>query len=551
MPVLKFRVERLEELTGLPIGVIEDLLFRLKCETEESPDGEILEVEINPDRPDMYIGEGLARAVLGLAGKRKGWRDLSFEESGLKLVNMSPPSRPHIVAAIVYNVNVDEAYLEELIQFQEKLHDTIGRRRRKVAIGFHDLEKLPSTTLYYREEPVDKASFTPLHGTRPMTAARILEETDQGVAYGKISLSNGKHPFLYSGDEIIAMPPVINSNLTRIEPGTRHLFIDVTGTDRKTVEKTLDIIVGNLAEREGARPARVTVVEGHVSRATPSYTPTITRLSADYVNRVLGTNLNVDEIASLLSRTGHNSDLGEGDVLDVASPPYRVDILGPIDLVEDVAIALGYEELGYNRPVVIDPGRLMDKTLLARTLRDLAIGFGFTEIMQLTLTSPRLLDALGIRERVEVLNPVQYEYSVLRPSIAPSLLSTLQANQHARKPVKIFEIGSIVLPGDPPVDRLAMGLAIMDVEVGYEDIQAVVYSLLRILDLRFTVEPGDKEFLLPGRRARIIVEGEPAGFIGEVSPEVLERLAIEYPVALAELDVEVLAKWKSRMQGRA
>jgi len=549
MPVLKFRIDRLLNLTGLTLGELEELLFRLKCEAEETPEGDMLEVEINPDRPDMYIGEGLARAVLGLAGKRKGWSRPRIDPPSLTLYNERPARRPYIAAAVIYNVNVDEDYFEELIQFQEKLHDTIGRRRKKVAIGFHDLDKLPSNTLYYRDAPISETRFTPLYGDRPLTGAEVLEGTDQGRAYGALALHGNEHPFLYSGETVIAMPPVINSDLTKVEPGTRHLFIDVTGTDKLAVEKTLDIIVGGLTERPNAYAAKVRIVEDGGSYETPHYGAKESSLDPDYANSVLGTSLQPGEIAGHLEAMGHNARPA-GQFIQVESPPYRVDILGPIDLVEDIAIAIGYENLGYNRPAVVDPGRLLPSTRLARALRDLAIGFGFTETMQLTLTSPRLLDTLGIKDRVEVLNPVQYEYSVLRPRLLPSLLNTLQANQHARKPVKIFEIGHVVLPGDPPVDRLRLGLAIMDVEAGYEDVQAVVYSILRILEAPFKVEPAWEPGLIQGRTARILVDGVPAGYMGEVDPQVLERLGIEYPVAVAELDVEVLAEWRSRTRGR-
>jgi len=222
-----------------------------------------------------------------------------------------------------------------------------------------------------------------------------------------------------------------------------------------------------------------------------------------------------------------------------------------VDLAEDAAIALGYENIGWDKPTVREPGRLLWETALSRVLRDLAVGLGFTEVLQLTLTSPTLLDALGYDSRVEVLNPVQREYSVLRPSIIPSLLSVLAQNQHKRKPVKVFEIGSVVEPGEPPRDRLAMGLAILDREVGYEDVQAAVYAILRILGVDFQVREAEAPALIKGRTAEVVVEGRRAGLMGEVEPRALEALGLEYPVAVAELDLEVLAEWSSRTIGRS
>lgn len=543
MPVLRFNTEKLTRQTGLSVEELIEALFKLKCESEIVDD--TLEVEVNPDRPDLYISEGLARAVNALNGRRRGWSLPRTEATNYTLKVDPPETRPYIAAAIVYNVNVDEDYLEELIQFQEKLHDTIGRRRRKVAIGLHDLEKLPSNKLYYKMASLNE-KMTPLDESEEYTISRVLEETQQGRKYGRISLNveRGVHPALYSGDEIIALPPVINSNITRIEPGTRSLFIDVTGTHKETVEKVLDIIVTALAERPGAYIGKVLVEDPHSHWWTPKLSGKRMELSREEVSGTLGVTLSLDSIIDALERTLHNARKESEDSVIVEVAPFRVDILRNIDLIEDIAIALGYESLGYNKPIVEGPGKLLTETRISRVVRDLAIGLGFTEVTQLTLTSPKLLDATGFKDRVEVLNPVQYEYSVLRPSLIPSLLSVAAGNLHAKKPVKAFEIGVVVEPGLPPRDRMRMGLMIMDDEVGYEDIQAAVYSILRILDVEFTVEPYSHPVFIEGRSARIILPGMgAAGVLGEVSPEVLQRLEISFPVAVAELDLEVLSEW--------
>jgi len=547
VPVLRFNVARIEKLTGLPLGVVEELLFRLKCEVEEVEDK--IEVEINPDRPDMYVGEGLARAVLGLAGKRLGWTPPHMEPPRIRLENRSPPQRPYIAAAVVRNVNVDEEYLEELIQFQEKLHDTLGRRRRKAAIGFHDLAKLPSTRLRYESLPLASVAFKPLGSERVMTAEEVLASTEQGAKYGNISMASGEHPFLLAGDEVIAMPPVINAEVTRVEPGTRDLFIDVTGTDEGTVLKVLNVIVGGLSERPGATVEKVLVIEPRGQRETPEYEPTRWTLEPDRVSGLLGVGLEAGDLARLLQMMGHNASPSEA-LVNVEAPPYRVDLISWVDFAEDAAIALGYENIGWEKPIVREPGRLLWETVVSRVLRDLAVGLGFTEVLQLTLTSPTLLDALGYSGRVEVLNPVQKEYSVLRPSMLPSLLTVLVNNQHKRKPIKVFEIGSVVEPGKPPRDRVSMGLAILDREVGYEDVQAAVYAILRILGVDFQVREAEAPALVKGRTAEVLVEGRRAGLIGEVDPAALEALGLEYPVAVAEIDVEVLAEWSSKTLGQ-
>lgn len=534
MPVVKFKPERLLSALGLDsLEEASEALFRLKCEAEVNQDG-LVEVEVNPDRPDMYALEGIARAVKGLLRAESGWEAPRLEDSGLTLRVGNAPSRPYIAAAVVYNYPLDEDTLEELIQFQEKLHDTIGRRRRKVAIGIHDLAKLPLPSISYEELGLD-TRMKPLGLDVEVEASWVLENTEQGAKYGSISLRDGRHPFLLSGDQVIAMPPVINSNITRLEPGTRDLFIDVTGTDRATVARVLDVIVSTLAYRSGVRVGSVRL-EGGPWRATPLLSTASYILEPDEVNRVLGTSLAVSEVAMHLSYMRHRATV-EGSKVRVVVPPFRVDVLGKVDLAEDIAISIGYEELGPRLPRFTLRGSLLRETLVSRKLRELLVGLGFTEVLQLTLTSPRLASMAGGGVRVR--NPVQEEYSVLRGSLIPELIAVARANLHRDKPVKVFEIGLVTrLTGGGVGDELTLGMMVMDYEASYEYLQGPLYSLLRLLGLGFTVEPGEHRLLMPGRTAVLKAKGNVIGVIGEVRPEVLEEAGVDYPLVVAELSVD-------------
>ncbi|WP_131159414.1 phenylalanine--tRNA ligase subunit beta [Aeropyrum pernix] len=547
MPVIRVRRERLEGLTGLSIGELEELLFRLKCEVEEPEEG-VLEVEVNPDRPDMYIGEGIARAVKGIAGVEEGWDPPELADTPLSLRVERVPQRPYIAAAVVYGVNVDELFLEELIQFQEKLHDSLGRRRAKIAIGFHDLAKLPSASVEYRLMTLDTRMKPLGYGGSEMSFREFLLADEKGSLYGGLATKDNSHPFLLSGGEVIAAPPVINSEITRVEPGTRDLFIDVTGTSAELVAKTLDIIVASLAEREGARVGRVRLEgPGAVWASTPLLSEAAARLDPGTVSKALGVNLTPEEAALHLRRMRHNASPA-GGLVNVRVPPFRVDILGEVDLVEDIAISIGYEALGPRWPGKFHGGSLRWETHVYRAVKDLLVGLGFTEVLQLVLTSPRLVEAAGFSSvAVEVLNPVQQEYSVLRPTLLITLLQTLRENQHRRKPVKVFEAGSAVyLEDGEPRDEEKLALGVLDEEAGFEDVQAPLYAVLRIMGVDFEVEEASHPVFMEGRTAVVKVGGERLGYIGEVKPEVLEAFGLEYPVAAAEISLEVLARWTSR-----
>lgn len=547
MVTLRFRPERLVETTGLDLDIVEEALFRLKCETELNDN--YLSVEINPDRPDMFISEGIARAVRGIESIELGWTPLDgkLRNSGLELVNEMPETRPYIAAAVVYNVNVDsESFLEELVQFQEKLHDTVGRRRRKVAIGFHDLAKVKSKRLRYSMIPL-KSSMVPLGGSEPMSIAEVLRSTEQGVKYGNISLAEGLHPaFTEDGGAVLSLPPVINSELTRVEVGTRDLLIDVTGTDLASVLKVLDIITLNLAERRGTYIGFVRVVP---RTGEPLHTPVLKSrelsLDINYVNRVLGTDLTVDEVTLSLLKMRHSASPENGHV-KVTIPPFRYDIISEIDLVEDIAMALGYDspKLLPSKYMNDARGSLLDHTLLSRAARDIMAGLGFTEVMSYILTSSSLLRLFDmISDTVELKNPVQEELDALRPSLVPQLLQLMFFNVSKTKPVNIFEIGKTVKKiGSEAVEDLKLAAATMDDSVSYEDIQAVAYAFIRSFGLKPSAKPLTASWLLAGRSASLLANGHEIGVIGEINPVILDKLNVTYPVAVFELSLTELLK---------
>ncbi|MGC8572720.1 MAG: phenylalanine--tRNA ligase subunit beta [Caldisphaera sp.] len=535
MPVLKFKPERILNLTGLGINTLEDALFSLKCEASINNENQ-LEVEINPDRPDMYIGEGIARAIRGITNNELGFKEYDYENSKFKLINEIPYIRPIISAAVIYNVNLDNDFLVELIQFQEKLHEGIGRKRRKVAIGIHDLNKVPSNELKYKNVSIDD-KMMPLGSNKYVSIREILKNTDQGIKYGNISLINDSHPAFISGDEIISLPPVINSNITRLDENTRDLLIDVTGTDSYYVNKTLDIIVSNLAERKNTKIGKVEIIENNSRKYTPLMEKSEEVIDSSYVNEILGEKLSNDEIAFHLMRMRHNVLLNDNEIR-VVIPPFRADIISNIDLVEDIVMSIGYNNIAPNKPKVMLRGSLTNITILKRKIRDIMIGLGFTEIQSLTLVSSRILKDLDEQNYIEVLNPITNDFDSLRPNLFVSMIMAMKNNIMASKPVKLFEIGKIVEKVlGKPVDKERISIAIMDESLSYEDIQSVVYSLLKMLNIEFKVLSSSNKFLIKGRSADLIVNNKIIGYFGEVSPYILEKFSLEYPIVYGELDL--------------
>ena len=550
MPVLRFKPGRVEEVLRLPLMEAVRVVERLKIEVEILDDG-TLEFEVEVDRPDMYSLEGIARQVDGLLGRAAGMPAYETVDSGVEVVARQVPSRPYIAAAVVWDVNVDEDFLVELIQFQEKLHTSLGRGRSRVAIGIHDFEKLPGRTVTYSEEDVDSVVFTPLGGSKPMTLREVLDSTEQGRKYGGLSLrENRLHPVLRADGEVISVPPVINAETTRVEPGTRHIFIDVTGTELKPVLDTLSILAANLAERSSSRRIGLVRVKGPWGvLVEPSMKPYTINVDAGYVSRVIGVDLDAKSLTRHLRRMRFDAAAaGEEDrLLEVLVPRYRVDILHPVDVAEEVALSIGLDNLAPKKPRLMLRGGLLSVRSWEREARKIMVGMGFVEVISYSLVPCSYARLAGVPEEVVVRieNPVGVDSECLRPSLLPGMLELLPQNKH-NMPVKVFELGKAALvtrSGDVGVEmRRLLAAVISGDKAGYEDIQAVAYTLLRLLgdevvEVRRTVHP----LLIEGRAAEIRTRMGVKGLLGEVKPQHLEALGAEHPAAVMELDYTGLA----------
>ena len=544
MPVIRLNPQRLLQLVdpSMTLEELGDLLFRLKCEVEPLETGEI-EVEVNADRPDMLVSEGIARAAKGLLGKEKGIPSYRVVDTDYVLVVEKAPTRPYIALAVAYGVNVDEEYLTELVQFQEKLHTTVGRKRRKIAIGLHDLDKTPGKTVVYREAPLSTV-FTPLHVGRRMSIAEALRETPQGREYGSISASPSGHPAIFADGELISLPPVINSDITRLEPGTKNLLIDVTGTDLETVLATMDIIVSNLAER-GATIGRVRV-EGLKGVA---YTPVLRTdrmvLDTGFASSWLGFKVTPEEAADHLERMRFNARVLDEARVEATIPPYRIDILHPVDLVEDIAISVGYDRIEPKPLELRTRSRSLPRWRLVEAARDIMVGLGFQEVLTFMLANPEDLERMRLgADSVLLENPITAELGGVRRLLLQQLLRLAAENQHVDLPLKIFEVGDVVVPdpGEETGARTELHIAALVVspKTGYEEIQAYLYALLRNLGAEFSVAEWEHPSFMDGRVARVVFEGG-EGVLGEIHPEVLENFDIKYPAAGFEIDVTRLA----------
>ncbi len=557
MPVITLQRERFCALLGrdMSIGELEEWLPWIGLDIEEvGPD--YIKVEYNPNRMDFSSPVGIARALKGLLGIETGLPDYQVREGPIRIIvgERVARVRPYIVGAVVRGLKLDEALLGEIIEMQEDLHWGMGRGRRKMAIGLHDLGPVEPPVIYDAVEPGSKR-FVPLDADEEMSLAEVLEKHEKGRAYGHLVAHSDVYPVVMDSlGRVMSFPPIINSELTRVGPWTTDLFIDITGTDMRAVENALRVLTTALADMGGAVESVEVQYPGGLRLRTPDLKPREAVLRVDYANQLVGLQLGPEEMADCLRRCRLDAEpMGEG-LLRVLIPPYRTDILHEVDLAEEVAVGYGYFRLEPRRPRSPRSGQPHPVSELADRVRLIMVGLGFTEVMNFILTNERVhyeLMRLQPGRPIRLANPVSAEYSMLRELLLPGLMANLSINVRERYPQKFFEVGDVVLRAEEAETRaerrLHLAAVIAHSRASYAEAKGCLDALMRGLGLAgWSVRAMDYPCFIPGRSAEVRLHGRPVGMIGEVHPEVLEHFGLENPVAAFELDLSPLIEGNNR-----
>ncbi len=536
MPIVTLYFDDLEELVGLDAGSVVERLPMIGSDVERVLDDRV-DVEFFPNRPDLYSVEGLSRAMrsfLGLGATARGYAVMGPTTS-ITLEGRIGVVRPCIGCAVVRGISLTSRSIESLMGLQESLHWGIGRDRKKASIGVHDLSRV-KPPFVYTTVPSDFA-FTPLDFEQSLSVGEILEIHPKGRRFAHLLSGVSEYPLIHdSSGDVLSFPPIINGELTRVGLDTEDLFVEVTGLDTSAVNRALNIVVTALAERGGAIEAVEIRDDDRVS-LTPDLSYQTRMLEMGEVSELLGVPLSCEDVVGALLRMGFGASL-EGDLVVVEVPPYRGDILHGWDLVEDVAIGYGYENLPAKLPRTFTIGSSHERSIIQGVLREIMIGFGYLEVMPFTLTSDRVhfewMQRQPFEDVVYVENPISEEYTMLRTSLLAGLLKILGTNQHRELPQMIFEVGEVVMGGK---NRLHLAAASIHPKANYTEVRSLVDAVMRELDCEYVITGSDDSAYIPNRSAEVTVDGEVVGGFGELHPEVIQSFGLENPIVAMEIRI--------------
>ncbi|KZW04107.1 phenylalanyl-tRNA synthetase [Exidia glandulosa HHB12029] len=556
-----------------------------------------LKIEIPANRYDLLCIEGIARSLRVFLGKEKApiYR-LKYPVGGddklltLKISKDCLRVRPFFAGAVLRNIRFTQRSYESFIDLQDKLHHNIGRRRILVSMGTHDLDTI-TPPFSYEALPPTEIEFVPLNQTKKFRADQLMAhyKTDRQLSkYLHIIEDSPVYPIIYDSKRVVAsMPPIINSEHSKITLNTRNVFLDVTATDQTKLDIVLNMLVTMFSEYceepFTIEPIRVVLPDG-TSKVTPDLAPQRRTAHASYINACTGLSLPPKDIAELLNRMTLSATTSptEPDQLLVEVPPTRPDILHECDIMEDAAIAYGFNNL----PRTFPPTNTVAQPLAISKLCDLVrrewAQAGWVEALPLILCSHEENFAWLNRhddgtQVVRLANPKTLEFQVVRTSLLPGLLKTIRENRNHALPVRIFETADVVFK-DPTVERQARNerhaaAVWCNKTAGFEVIHGLLDRIMQMLEIPkiastdrtaqtgYYIAQFDDPTFFPGRAAQIyyrpssssssiVLEAKtfiglrdvPIGTLGILHPTVLQNFEIGYPCSALEFDLTPFQK---------
>ena len=336
-----------------------------------------------------------------------------------------------------------------------------------VSIGTHNLDSLKGP-FTYEALPPEKIEFVPLNQKKKMNGVELMKfyETDRHLGrYLPIIRDSPVYPVIYDADRTVcSLPPIINGDHSKVGPATRNIFIEVTATDQTKLDVVINMMVCIFSvyceDPFTVEPLTIVSPHNHQNRQVPDLTPRETQAEVSYINACCGLALTPAEICAGLKRMAYDAKPSSTskDLLDVHVPPTRADVLHQADIMEDAAIAYGFNELPRTFPSKSATiGQPLAVNKLADIVRVEAAMAGWSEVMPLILCSHdenfawlNRKDEGGVAVRLA--NPKTAEYQVVRTTLLPGLLKTIRENKRHSVPMKVFEVSDVAFQ-DPSRER--------------------------------------------------------------------------------------------------
>lgn len=559
--------EKLAELLTLYFAEVEEVK-KPAVNTREGNDF-VLDIDIRPNRAaDCFSHIGVAREIATILNYK-------LEVENGKLIEDKNLKAKDFVRVEVKNKNVCPRYTARVIIDVKVGFSPKWLRQRLESCGLRPINNI-----------VDIANYVMLETGQPLHGFDGKKLKDQKIIVRfakkgeKIATLDGekyeldKNILVIADEEKpIAIAGIKGGKLPEIDNETKIVVLESANFDQKIVRngsKTIDLktdaswrfehgIDPNLTEIAINRAAYLIqeiakgkVTSGLIDVYYKKVLPKIIKLDLNYAGNLLGVKISEMEIRRILESLGIKIKNSKLKIFTVEIPTYRLDILLQEDLIEEIGRTAGYQKIPSNFPIttLIPPKRNLD-IFWEDLSKDILKESGFSEVYNYAFISDKDTEMFkyNTKNLIEIENPINPDFKYLRPSLIPNLLKNVEKNFRDFSEIKIFEIGKIFKPLRIEKSQLS-GLITGD---AFYQIKGVIDLFLNKLGIgniwydNFKPTPEESKLSIwyYPKCAEIKVDKTEIGFLGEISPKIIESLDIKKKVFIFDIDFEKLSELAS------
>lgn len=543
MVVVDTSFKRMQELIKEKITIeeLEEVLSNMGMELDEV-DGDEIKIEITAERVDLITPEGLARAINCYRGGE--YEEVKVEKGDYlhKTDSSVKEYRPFTRSFAVKGLKFNDEKIKALMWIQEKIHDTYGRKRKKVSIGVYDLNKINFPVTYSAKKPTE-IKFIPLGMDVELNGLQILQKHPTGRDYADLLEGKGKFPVqIDAKGQVLSMPPIINSNdLGKIDEETHDIFVEGTGPDEEALDSIMNILATMFNDWEGK--VHSVDIEDDGKKVCPNLKASEREISLRLIKNLIGIKVKTEEAVKYLQMMGYK--VVDKEKITVSIPSVRTDIWHGVDIADDVARAYGYNNIKPTIPNIATIGEMLPMNIFIEDLCGFLTGLGLIEVKTFALTNHQdQYVKMNIEENDHIAlgkNTEDKNLSMVRSWLMPEVIKALVANRSQELPQNVFEVGTIVVPDSEAdvkarnVDKLVCLLC--DDKTDFTKIKQVLDAVMGYLGIKFEVKEMEHTSFISGRVGKVVIDGKDMGLIGEIHPSVLKNWDLVVPVVGMELDL--------------
>jgi phenylalanyl-tRNA synthetase beta chain len=570
-------VARTMSTRGFAVEGIEPLKGDLSADAPHAKADAVIDFEVTANRPDCMSVAGMAREAATAYGVKLRDRRASASHSPrgpegsaprrngpapqLQITIESPDLCPRYVGAVMdVEVRPSPAWMQ----------------RRLEASGIRPINNIVDVTNYVLLElgqPMHAFDYARLGGAQIRVRTARPGETLRTLDGQRRSLSP-EMLVIADAERATAVAGVMGGSDSEVSPATRTIVLEsayfnplsVRRTSRKLGLKT----EASMRFERGADPAlpadamrrALALIEmigagrargGLIDRYPTRLRPAVLRLRRARIVGLLGLAVPDREVRRLLGRLGFTLAPAPGG-WRVTIPTRRVDVLREVDLIEEIARHYGFDRLPATFPALTAAAPPVDPRITrARGLRSALTAAGFFEAVTFGFIAERAAAPfVADADRVPIANPLSELFAVLRPSLLPGLVDAVAHNRRReQRDVRLFEIGSRFTRSDG--ERLAVACVWTGAgapehwsgggrAVDFFDIKAIAERVGHAVGVAVQTAPTEVSWLMPGRAAAVVANGERVGIIGQLAEAIADDHGLPGtdPVFAAEIDLDAL-----------